>query len=152
MYKSQILRQLLRVWLPYSLHLADFLQKWAMIQNETVLADCLFKNFIRTGVSPTSIFHIHSPTSIPNSSHRHIDRAEQYTCPYYKATFSSNYFKLFMHNVCLHKVHKDQQWSHQMRHDNIPSIRARRSTLSVIALKAILPYYNIVTNTTQVSL
>jgi hypothetical protein len=151
-YNSQILRHLLGVWLQYSLHLADFLQKWAIIQNKTILADCPLKNFVRTGVFPTSVFHIRSPTAIPNSSHKQIHRDEQYTCLYYKATFSNYYFELITRNICLHKVHKDQHSSHQTRRDNIPSICTRWSTLSVIALKATLSYYNIVTSTTQVSL
>ena len=113
-YNSQILRHWLGVWLQYSLHLADFLQKWAITQNKTVLADCPLKNFAKTGVFPTSIFRIHSPTAIPNSSHKQIHTAEQCICTYYKATSSNNYFQLFMHNICVHKLHKDQHWSHQM--------------------------------------
>ena len=92
--------------------LGRFLAEVGYDPQQTELADCPLKTFVKTGVFPTSIFHIHSPTAIPNNSHKHIYTAEKYTCPYYKVTLSNNYFKLFMH-ICIHKVHKDQHWGHQ---------------------------------------
>jgi hypothetical protein len=38
-------------------------------EKKTVHANCPIKNFVKTGVFPTSIFHIDPSTAIPNRSH-----------------------------------------------------------------------------------